>query len=99
MKTIYLSGKITDKTKIHELINIYKAWKVAKDIAKQGIAVICPHTNGYGFKLSHKDYLKMDVELLRRCDELWVMDNWHDSKGCKMEIDFADKQKMVIKYL
>jgi len=37
--------------------------------------------------------------LLDSCDEIWVFGDWETSSGCKMEIDFARKKGMPIRYM
>ena len=32
--------------------------------------------------------------LLDKCDEMWVLGNWEKSKGCKVEVEFCNKQNI-----
>jgi len=98
MKLIYLSGKITDKNRLKFWRNIYIAWKKARELSKR-YAVICPHTNGFGFSLDYDRYMSIDKKLISRCDSVYVLPNWETSKGCKMEIAFARKKNIPVKFL
>jgi uncharacterized protein (UPF0333 family) len=98
MKLIYLSGKITDTNKLKFWRNIYVAWKAAKELSKK-YAVFCPHTNGFGFKLSYDRYIAIDKEIIKRCDAVYVLPNWKTSNGCKIEIEFAKKNNIPVKFL
>ena len=99
MKVVYLSGKITDTNNLKVFRNIFVAWKCAKKLSKQGLAVVCPHTNGVGFGLTHKQYMERDFALLERCDVIYMMKNWKTSKGAKMELKYAKKLGLEIKFL
>ncbi len=98
MKLIYLSGKITDTNRFKFWRNLYVAWKKAKELSKK-YAVICPHINGFGFKLSYDRYMAIDKAFIKRCDAVYVLPNWKTSKGCKIEIAFAKKHNIPVKFL
>lgn len=38
------------------------------------------------------------LELLSRCDELWLAYNWHESPGCMIEYGYAKGAEMPIKF-
>lgn len=37
--------------------------------------------------------------LLSLCDEMWVCENWQSSVGCNGEIEYAQNNGIVIKYI
>lgn len=45
------------------------------------------------------EIMKMCLDMVTRCDELWVAPGWEDSPGCKAEIAQATKYNMKIRYL
>ena len=49
--------------------------------------------------LEEKDILKMCLDMVSRCNELWVAPGWEDSQGCKAEIEEATLNCMKIRYL
>ena len=55
-----------------------------------------------GFYYDKKPWLEgmMDcLELLSRCDELWLCKNFEQSKGCCVELGFAIGRNMPIEYI
>lgn len=43
--------------------------------------------------------MKMCLDMVCRCDELWVASGWEESPGCKAEIAQAKKYNIKIRYL
>ena len=44
-----------------------------------------PYTEGFKWQ----DYMLKDLELLAKCDTIYMLKNWYDSKGARIEFDFA----------
>ena len=58
------------------------------------------HATGfYYFALSYELGMEHCFEMLKRCDELWLCENWRTSRGCGLEYDYADRFNMPIKYI
>ena len=58
------------------------------------------HATGFLYEeLSYLDGMEHCFEVLSRCDELWLTGNWRESRGCKLEFDFATERSMIIKEL
>lgn len=98
MKTVYIAGPYRWRGSrwvpaiIGEIINIYKAWKIARDCWVAGFAAVCPHTNGMlmdRFGGTPELFLKGDLNILRQCDCILMMPEWEKSKGAIAERDFA----------
>ncbi|MGL4368742.1 MAG: DUF4406 domain-containing protein [Spirochaetota bacterium] len=48
------------------------------------------HATGFFyFNMSYAQGMQHCFEALRRCDELWLCRGWEESRGCKMEVDYA----------
>ncbi len=66
--------------------------------------MLTPHKNTAGYekyedgRITYETWLEMDLNLLSRCDALYVMSNSDGSNGVKKEIEFAIKQGMPIIY-
>lgn len=62
-------------------------------LIQTGIGKSLPHKWGY--------WEKHDLNLLKRCDELWVvcMPGWDKSSGVDAEIGFARRNKIKIRYI
>lgn len=70
--------------------------KMAKRVAKYlwglGYAVICPHTNSLDFEHDvpgDDRYLEGYIEILKRCDEMFIVPGWQQSEGTLAEIAVA----------
>lgn len=75
--------------------NIIKAEQVSISLIKNGWHVFTPHKNTAGYE-NYEDipvstWLDEDLNILARCDALYVMDNWRGSSGTKGEIDEAHR--------
>lgn len=58
-------------------------------------------TPGYSLHFDHDFWMKHDLDMLRRCDELYVvaLDGWNKSIGVLAEIKEAQKIGMPITFL
>lgn len=84
---IYVSGKITGLY-LPDAIKNFK--ETSKKLEKLDFEVINPmelvkKQNGWKWI----DYMKKDIKLLIECDAIFMMDNWVNSKGAKIEHDLA----------
>ncbi len=100
MKLIYIVGAYSGDTKK----NIEDAEYVSISLIRQGFSVMCPHKNTSGYekyedgKITYDTWLKMDLEILSRCDVIYVMKNSTNSNGAKKEIEHAQKLGIPIIY-
>lgn len=104
MKVIYVAGRYRDtRGEFHVRMNIRAAERESLWVWTLGGIALCPHKNTAGFGgaygLSDDTWLEGDLELLSRCDAIWVIgDNWEDSVGVNKEIDFAISHYIPILY-
>ena len=69
---------------------------------KEGWAVYCPHTqtrdweNEEEFDFTHEDFMRMDLEWVKRSDAMAMVPGWNSSKGAREEFDLAQKLNMPI---
>lgn len=49
-----------------------------------------------GVGLSREDYLDLDLELLKWCDAIVMLDGWQQSRGCNREYGYAIGRDMSI---
>jgi len=67
-----------------------------------GWAVICPHKNtahfGGAFGIPDTVWLDGDLELVRRCDAIYMLSNWKESSGAKAELELARELGLEIIY-
>jgi len=97
---VYLSGKYS--TGVPQL-NLIRARDMARTLWEHGYTCLCPHCNT-DFSpmddklISYDDYIRGDLELLRRCDVIMMMKDWEDSPGAKVEHDTAQAESIPVFY-
>jgi len=98
MKLIYIVGKYTAKTTIGKLINIYRARRAAKRLWSYGYAVICPHSNSALMDRYAPLQVFYDgtIEMLKKCDYIYLLKDWEKSKGARAEYQTALKYGIEI---
>ncbi len=90
-KKIYIAGKING------LPNYRQIFKEAEDkLIAEGNVVMSPAVLGEGF--DYEVYLPICLLMLQACDIVYMLSNWKDSKGAKVELDFALAQGKEIIY-
>jgi hypothetical protein len=92
---IYISGKITGL----EPKQAFKKFEKAEEFLKNylGYNVInpikqCPQQENWS------DYMLKDIELLFDCDAIYMLSNWQDSKGARIEHAIAKELGLRILY-
>lgn len=79
---IYIAGKITG------LDNYKEIFKAAEDeLLAQGHQVMSPAYLGSGFPYSA--YMPICLSMIDACDAVYMLDNWTDSTGAKLERHYA----------
>ena len=58
------------------------------------------HATGFFYNLiDYEKGMEHCFEVLRRCDELWLCEGWENSRGCRMEKEYAEKHNIPISYV
>ena len=99
MKVIFVSGKYRDTTEYLVFENILHARRVAFRLWQEGWAVICPHTNT--ILMTHDQplvFIRGDLEILKRCDAIYLLNNWQNSEGARGELKSAKELGLEIYY-
>ena len=56
------------------------------------------HATGFYYhEKSWEDGMKDCLEVLSRCDELWLCPGWENSRGCQTEVAWAQEHDMLIR--
>lgn len=77
--------------------NIKKAESISLQLIRDGYHVVTPHKNTAGYEqyedetLTYETWIEMDLNILSRCDAVFVMNNSKNSKGAQIEIEHAKK--------
>lgn len=91
---IYISGKITGIEEQAE-----KLFQVAEDrLTAEGYDVINPFKINLDQNKSWEAYMREDVKALCDCDCVYMLLNWQDSKGARIEKQIAEYLKIKIIY-
>lgn len=91
---IYIAGKITGLPNYMELFQAKQ-----DELEAQGHAVINPAKliNILGTDFTHREYMHICFSLIDLCDAIELLDNWRDSTGACMELDYSiEKGKTVV---
>lgn len=88
---IYIAGKITGLDNYKELFN-----KAEKELLAKGYKVMNPAVLPEGFTWS--EYMGICFEMIDVCDEIYMLNNWEDSKGAKAENLYAIGSGKKISY-
>lgn len=84
---IYTAGPYRAPTEWGVTENIRTAERYAIELWKQGWVVICPHKNTacFGGCLPDDTWLMGDLEILKRCDAIFMLPGWENSEGARVE--------------
>lgn len=97
---IYVIGAYSSNPKK----NTEEAEAVSIALIRQGFCVLTPHKNTSGYekyedeKITYQTWIDMDLEILSRCDVVYVMKKFVNSNGAKKEIEHAQNLGIPIIY-
>jgi hypothetical protein len=98
---VYIAGPYRSLKGAYGILeNIMKAKKVAERYWKKGMIPICPHMNSALMDgvVSDRVFLEGDIQILRRCDKIVLMQGWEKSIGVAGELREAKKLGLEIIY-
>lgn len=96
MKLIYVAGPYTAPTSAGEFNNIMQARAKGLALIKKGYAVIIPHLNSMFMPVTRGEIMSVDLEILSRCDAIYLLKDWQDSKGAIQERQFAASHGLTV---
>ena len=79
--------------------NVQRAKEMALRLWKAGHAVICPHKNTQDFHkhgLTVDQIIKGDLQMLLRCDAIYMLKDWEKSDGATYEFNYAVEHNIWI---
>lgn len=102
MKVIYVAGRYRSKCEWQLEEFLRHAEDASLGLWKEGWAVICPHKNtahfGGALDMPHSTWLEGDIEILKRCDSIYMLKGWEQSKGAKRELEVAIENNLEVLY-
>lgn len=92
-KLIYIAGKISGMEK-----EAFKLFEEAQhELESQGHVVINPMKLPHNHDKTWKSYMRECIKELVDCDEIYMLKNWADSHGAKLEYIVAHEIGIKIK--
>lgn len=103
MKIVYISGPFRPRQEgnCYEMRqNIRRAEALALEVWRIGGAALCPHLNTANFQGALPDdvWLEGDLEFVKTCDAMIMVEGWEGSEGANIERDFAFKMGVPVFY-
>ncbi len=100
MPLVYVAGPFRGSTTWVIEGNIRRGEALALRVWKMGASALSPHCNTRFFQgeCSDDTFLQGDLEVVRRCDAILMMEDWMRSAGARDERDFADEIGIPIFY-
>ena len=96
MSKIYISGKITGTKDYKQRFNnaeLYLMNHSDFDIINPALVNSMLPTN-----TTYQEYMKMSLCMLSMCDTIYMLKGWKDSKGAKLEHEYAKAHNYNIIY-
>lgn len=100
---IYISGPLSAPTPEQRLANIQAAVGVFQALTARNILTYCPHLSGLipgvfdaDHPISYEQWLAHCLEMLRRCNALYLLPKWEISSGTKRELALAFDLRLPI---
>ncbi len=94
-KKIYISGKITGLTP-DQAFSFFNNAELY--LTEKGYEVINPITIPHEHDKTWESYMRNDLKALLDCDEIYMLNNWNESRGAIIEHDLANKLGLKIIY-
>lgn len=96
MKVVYVAGPYRASNIFKQIHNIRRARRYARLMWWHGIVALCPHSNSAFFDDIDDIILPGCIELMLRCDAMFVIPDSDKSSGVKAEIAAARHRDMPI---
>jgi len=98
MILVYIAGPYRSDTINGVVKNIQVAREHAEKLWKAGYAVLCPHLNTALFDgvMDDQTFLNGTMEMLKRCDAIYLLPKWSLSVGSVKEYEYAKENGIKI---
>ncbi len=93
IKKIYISGKISGLP-ISEVIRKFQA--ACDKVKRFGFEPMNPLDNGLPLDAEWADQMGKDISILLRCDAIYLLPDYFNSEGAKIELAVARQRQMPI---
>ena len=93
-KLIYIAGKISGMEK--EAYELFEAAQIK--LESKGYVVINPMKLPHNHDKTWQSYMRECIKELMGCDEIYMIENWGDSRGARFEWNLALELNFQIIY-
>ncbi len=92
---IYIAGKITglDRAGVDR-----KFAEAAQKLSAEGHEVFVPTVLPYYEDVAHDDYIHVCYAIIDICDAVYMLADWQQSKGARMEMQYATEWRKQVLY-
>lgn len=92
---VYIAGKVTglEKAEVFKKFN-----ESVSQLKKQGYITMSPAVLASNEGFEHSDYMHVCFAMIDVCDAVYMQKDWRNSKGARMELQYAKKCKKRILY-
>lgn len=91
---IYIAGKISGLNR-KDVIKKFEA--AQKSLSKKGHQVFIPCVLPAYEEVSHEDYLHICYAIIDVCDAVYMLSDWQQSEGARLEYEYAiENNKQII---
>lgn len=92
---VYIAGKVTGLEKADIFKKFYES---GKQLKKDGYLVMSPAVLALNEGFDHGDYMHVCYAMIDVCDAVYIQKDWRESKGARMEKQYAKGWKKLIIY-
>lgn len=85
IEKIYISGKITGEPNATFIFETAE-----KKLSDKGFSVVNPMKLPHNHDKNYISYMREDIRALCECGTIFMLNNWHKSKGAAMELHIAN---------
>lgn len=93
---IYIAGKITGLELVDAQAKFTKAESLLRACGHESVNPMAKVSKRFGY--SWADYMKEDIPLLLACDAIYLLPDWGESKGARLEKIIAEELGMELIY-
>lgn len=100
IKLIYVAGPLSAETKEGIAANVARSITAGKEVWRVGGMAIIPHLNSpssvFGGVMAAESVYLADLELLDRCDAVFRISGWENSRGTCYETAWANFRQIPV---
>ncbi|WLT32264.1 DUF4406 domain-containing protein [Geothrix sp. PMB-07] len=97
----YLSGPMSAEDALTRNRHRFAALEASTLLWEAEVLHYCPHANSPiigNSDVGYESWMAMDLEVIRRCDYLLMIDGWNNSPGCLREMNVALNLHLPVVY-